>query len=42
MGPVRLSDVDDAQLEIVNTAKQLAEQGEIMLAESGEEDVLVY
>ena len=42
MGPVRLSDVDDAQLEIVNTAKQLAEQGEIMLAESGEEDTLVY
>ncbi len=42
MGPVRLSDVDDAQLEIVNTAKQLAEQGEILLAESGEEDVLVY
>ena len=35
MGPVRLSDVDDAQLEIVNTAKQLAEQGEILLAESG-------
>ena len=42
MGPVRLSDVDDAQLEIVNTAKQLAEQGEIMLAEAGEEDGLVY
>ncbi|MDD9903447.1 MAG: flagellar motor switch protein FliG [Rhodospirillaceae bacterium] len=42
MGPVRLSDVDDAQLEIVNTAKQLAEQGEIMLAEAGEEDTLVY
>ena len=42
MGPVRLSDVDDAQLEIVNTPKQLAEQGEILLAESGEEDALVY
>ena len=42
MGPVRLSDVDDAQLEIVNTPKQLAEQGEIMLAEAGEEDTLVY
>jgi len=42
MGPVRLSDVDDAQLEIVNVAKQLAEQGEIMLAEAGEEDELVY
>jgi len=42
MGPVRLSDLDDAQLEIVNTAKQLAEQGEIMLADGGEEETLVY
>ena len=42
MGPVRLSDVDDAQLEIVNVAKQLAEQGEIMLSDGGEEDALVY
>ena len=42
MGPMRLSVADDAQLEIVNTAKQLAEQGEILLAKSGEEDVLVY
>jgi flagellar motor switch protein FliG len=42
MGPVRLSDVDEAQLEIVNNAKQLAEQGEIILSEDGEEDALVY
>ena len=42
MGPVRLSDVDEAQLEIVNNAKQLAEQGEIILGEDGEEDELVY
>ena len=42
MGPVRLSDVDEAQLEIVNTAKQLAEQGEIILSESNDEDELVY
>jgi flagellar motor switch protein FliG len=42
MGPVRLSDVDDAQLEIVNSAKQLAEAGEILLSEGGEEDELVY
>jgi flagellar motor switch protein FliG len=42
MGPVRLSDVDEAQLEIVNTAKQLAEQGEIILSESSEEDELIY
>ncbi len=42
MGPVRLSDVDEAQIEIVNNAKQLAEQGEIILSEDGEEDALVY
>ena len=42
MGPVRLSDVDDAQLEIVIAAKQLAESGEIMLSEGSEEDELVY
>ena len=42
MGPVRLSDVDEAQLEIINTAKQLAEQGEIILSESNDEDELVY
>ena len=42
MGPVRLSDVDEAQLEIVNTAKQLAEQGEIILSENNDEDELVY
>jgi flagellar motor switch protein FliG len=37
-----VSDVDDAQLEIVNAAKQLAEQGEILLSDGGEEDELVY
>jgi flagellar motor switch protein FliG len=42
MGPVRLSDVDEAQLEIINIAKQLAEQGEIILSENNDEDELVY
>ena len=42
MGPVRLSDVDEAQIDIVNTAKQLAEQGEIILSESNDEDELIY
>ena len=42
MGPVRLSDVDEAQLEIIQTARQLAEQGEIILSESNDEDELVY
>ena len=42
MGPVRLSDVDEAQLEIINIAKHLAEQGEIILSENNDEDELVY
>ena len=42
MGPVRLSDVDEAQLEIINITKQLAEQGEIILSENNDEDELVY
>lgn len=43
MGPVRLRDVDDAQVEIVNVAKELADKGELMIAEAGEEeDELVY
>ena len=42
MGPVRLSDVDEAQIEMVNTAKDLAARGEIIISEGGEEDELVY
>jgi len=42
MGPVRLSDVDEAQIEMVNTAKDLASRGEIIISEGGEEDELVY
>lgn len=42
MGPVRLKDVDESQMLMVNTAKDLANKGEIMLAESGGEDELVY
>jgi flagellar motor switch protein FliG len=41
MGPVRLRDVDEAQLLLVNTAKDLAASGEIFLAD-GKEDELVY
>ena len=41
MGPVKLKDVDEAQMEIVNVAKDLADSGEIILAEKGEEE-LVY
>ncbi|MCK5042163.1 MAG: flagellar motor switch protein FliG, partial [Sphingomonadales bacterium] len=42
MGPVRLRDVDEAQMEMVNTAKDLAESGEIILADSKGEDELIY
>jgi flagellar motor switch protein FliG len=42
LGPVRLSDVDEAQVYIVTTAKNLAEQGEIMIVDSSSEDELVY
>ncbi len=42
MGPVRLRDVDEAQAEMVNHAKDLAAKGEIMIAEGGADDELVY
>ena len=42
MGPVRLRDVDDAQMAMVNVAKDLAARGEIMLAGNKGEDELVY
>ncbi|MCF8475234.1 MAG: flagellar motor switch protein FliG [Emcibacter sp.] len=42
MGPVRLKDVDEAQMEIVNIAKDLADSGEIVLNDSKSEDELIY
>lgn len=42
MGPVRMSDVDEAQGEIVLVAKQLASSGEIVLIDSKGDDELVY
>jgi len=42
MGPVRLRDVDEAQMEMVNTAKDLAEEGEIILSDNKGEDELIY
>lgn len=41
LGPVRLRDVEAAQSEIVNIVKDLADRGEIRLAESGEDDVMI-
>ena len=42
MGPVRLRDVDQAQMTMVTVAKDLAAKGEIMLAGAGGDDELVY
>jgi flagellar motor switch protein FliG len=42
MGPVRLRDVDQAQMAMVQVAKDLAAKGEIMLAGSNDGDELVY
>ena len=42
MGPVRLKDVEEAQQQMVNTAKDLAERGEIQIATQKEEDELIY
>lgn len=41
-GPVRLKDVDEAQQYIVNMAKDMAAKGEIVIADGGAEDQLVY
>jgi flagellar motor switch protein FliG len=42
MGPVRLRDVDQAQMAMVQVAKDLAAKGEIMLAGSGGDEELIY
>ncbi|MEW5702993.1 MAG: flagellar motor switch protein FliG [Pseudomonadota bacterium] len=42
MGPVRLREVDEAQSYMVNTAKDLAARGELVISESGGDDELVY
>jgi flagellar motor switch protein FliG len=42
LGPVRLKDVDQAQQAMVNLAKDLAAKGEILIADGGGEDELIY
>jgi flagellar motor switch protein FliG len=42
MGPVKLKDVEAAQQELVIVAKALADRGEIMLADGGGQDELIY
>lgn len=41
MGPSRLSDVEQAQQEIVNVARRLEAEGKILIARGGSEDALV-
>lgn len=41
MGPARLSDVESAQVEIVNVARRLEAEGKILIARGGSEDSLV-
>jgi len=42
-GPVRVTDVSDAQSAIVELAKDLAARAEIVIArKSGEDDELIY
>jgi flagellar motor switch protein FliG len=42
MGPVRLRDVDEAQMYMVQIAKDLAAKGDIVLSEGKGEDELIY
>jgi flagellar motor switch protein FliG len=42
MGPIRLKEVDEAQMYMVNLAKDLASRGEIVLSDSKGGDELVY
>ena len=42
MGPVRLKEVEEAQLSLVNTAKDLSDRGEITIVTAKDEDELIY
>lgn len=41
-GPVRLRDVEEAQQEVLATAKAMAERGEIIIADADDGDAFVY
>lgn len=41
MGPTRISDVETAQMQIVNVARRLEQEGKIIIARGGAEDALV-
>jgi flagellar motor switch protein FliG len=42
MGPVRLKDVDECQMYLVTTAKDLAAKGEIVISDNKGDDELIY
>ena len=42
MGPVRVRDVDESQMYMVQLAKDLAARGEIIMSESGGDNELIY
>ena len=41
MGPVKLKDVEQAQLNIVMAARRLEDEGKIVLGNKGGEEILV-
>ena len=41
MGPVRVKDVEEAQQKVVNVVRALEEQGEIVIASGGEDELVV-
>ncbi len=41
LGPVRISDVEEAQQEVVNIIRRLEEEGEIVINRGGEDEVIV-
>ena len=42
IGPIRIHELEDAQNYLINTAKTLAEDGEIVISGSGDDDELVF
>jgi flagellar motor switch protein FliG len=41
MGPVRLKDVEEVQQKVVSTIRRLEESGDVVIARSGEEEMIV-
>jgi flagellar motor switch protein FliG len=41
MGPVRLKDVEEAQQKVVSIIRHLEDNGEIVIARSGEDEMVV-